>query len=350
MNSLIERFNKTLLFFIIYTIIFIVFFGTLGYTIPFVLALILAYILQKPTKYLSNKFHIKNTISALITTIVFYTIIISLLILVFTSIATEAIQLGKSAQSYVAQNTSYINSIIDGAQKFYTNLDPTIVSTIDKNISSFTTKAINTTVNISGKLVSGVLDFITSIPSIIMILLFSLLSTYFFTKDMTNAKNKLLNMIPQKNTDRLVFIFEEIKRMITNYLLSYMIIIGITFIETLIGFLAFKVNYAVILSLVAAFCDILPIIGIGVIYIPLGVFYLLSGNYVVGFGIIILYAVVSIIRQIIEPKIVSSTLGLHPVAVLAALFIGLKANGVSGMFFCIFLVLFYNILRKLKII
>ncbi|MDU1443883.1 MAG: AI-2E family transporter, partial [Clostridium cochlearium] len=55
-------------------------------------------------------------------------------------------------------------------------------------------------------------------------------------------------------------------------------------------------------------------------------------------------------RQILEPKIVSSSLGMHPVSILAAIFIGLKAAGISGMFFCIFLVVFYKVLHNVKIL
>lgn len=129
-----------------------------------------------------------------------------------------------------------------------------------------------------------------------------------------------------------------------------MLIIGITFAETLIVFIIFKIKYAVILSILAAIFDILPVVGISAIYIPLAIFYFFSKKYVQAFGLIISFVIVSIVRQLIEPKIVSSSLGIHPVAVLAAIFIGLKANGLPGMFFCIFLVVFYNILKKVNVL
>jgi sporulation integral membrane protein YtvI len=168
---------------------------------------------------------------------------------------------------------------------------------------------------------------------------------------MISSKNKILNMIPSNETDKLSFIYSETKRMLGNYLLSYLLIIGITFIETIIVFSIFKVKYAFILSVICAIADILPILGIGAVYIPLAVIYFfLIKSYVTAFGIIISYILVSVIRQIIEPKIVSSSLGIHPVAALAALFIGLKANGLSGIFFCMFLVVFYNILKRVDIL
>lgn len=351
MHYLIGKIDRLLLFFLIYTIVFLGFFSTLDYTLPFVLALICALILKKPTRFLCKKFNIKPTIASLITTFVFFTIIILLLSLGVTTITQEAIQLGKNTQLYVSKNSNNIYEYLDAIRKYFINLDPYIVSTLEKTFSSSFTKLSNITVQVTGKIVSSLIGILTAIPYILMVVLFTLLTTYFFTKDMASSKNKLLNMIKNNTSSKVPYIYSETKRMLGNYLLSYLFIIGLTFIETLIVFSIFKVKYAVILSIICAIADILPILGIGAIYIPLAIIYFFFiKNYITAFGIIISYIIVSIIRQIIEPKIVSSSLGIHPVAVLAALFIGLKANGISGMFFCIFLVVFYNILNKVDIL
>jgi sporulation integral membrane protein YtvI len=148
----------------------------------------------------------------------------------------------------------------------------------------------------------------------------------------------------------MLYIFSEAKKMLGGYVFSYTIIIFCTFLETLIGFSILGIKYALILSVISAIFDVLPVLGVGSVYVPLAIFHLLSGKPVLGFGILILYALVFVIRQIIEPRILSSSLGLHPVAVLAAIFIGLKANGIAGMFFCMFLVVAYTIFKKVDVI
>jgi sporulation integral membrane protein YtvI len=206
-------------------------------------------------------------------------------------------------------------------------------------------------VQITGRLVSSLINFLASIPYILMVVLFTLLTTYFFTRDITSSENKILITLSHNETEKMSHILSETKRMLGNYLLSYLVIIGITFLETLIVFLIFKVKYAGLLSVICAGADLLPILGIGTIYIPLAlIYFFFVKNYITAFGIIISYVLISIIRQIIEPKIVSSSLGIHPVAVLAALFIGLKADGISGIVFCMFLVVFYNIFKKVDIL
>lgn len=351
MSELLNKLDKIFLFFVLYTITFMIFFNTLNYTLPFVLALLCAMILKKPTLFIVDKFKIKNSIASLITTIIFFALIIFIFSWGITNITQEAIQLGKTIQLYLSKNSSDIHDSFNRLQKYYNNLDPYIINTVQNNFSSFINKLSTITVGITGKLVSGLIIFLTSIPYILMVILFTLLTTYFFTKDITSSENKILGIIPENKTDKLYYIYVEAKKMLTSYMLSYMLIIGITFIETLVVFLIFKVKYAAILSVICAIADLLPILGIGAIYIPIAlIYFFIVKNYIVAFGIIISYIIISIVRQIVEPKIVSSSLGIHPVAVLAALFIGLKANGLSGVIFCIFLVVFYNILKRVDIL
>ncbi|KGK86792.1 MULTISPECIES: sporulation integral membrane protein YtvI [unclassified Clostridium] len=351
MGRFLQRFDRTILFFIIYTLVFITFFKTLQFTLPFVLALIFALILRKPSRFICKKFKIKNSISSLLATLFFFTVILSLLYTVIFTLTKEAIQLAKNIQLYLNTNSNNINYLVQDLEQYYNNLDPSIINAIEKNLSSYISKISNLTVLITGKIIQGAISFLGYIPSVFMVVLFTLISTYFFTRDLSSAKTKFLHALENENSDRLIHIIHEAKRMLTNYAMSYLLVICITFIETLIGFTVLKVKYSGILSVVAAIFDILPVLGVGGIYIPLAlIYFFIVKNYFTAFGILIWYIVVTVVRQIVEPKIVSASLGLHPVSVIAAIFIGLKVNGISGMFFCIFLVVFYKVLKSVDVL
>lgn len=351
MGRFLQRFDRTILFFIIYTLIFITFFKTLQYTLPFVLALIFALILRKPSRFICKKLKIKNSISSLLVTLIFFAVILSLLYTVIFTLTREAIQLAKNIQLYLNTNSGTINYLLEDLEQYYNNLDPSIINAIETNLSSYISKISNLTVSITGKVIQLTISFLGYIPYVFMVVLFTLISTYFFTRDLTSAKTKFLHAIENENSDRLLHITRESKRMLTNYAMSYLLVICITFIETLIGFTVLKVKYAGILSVIAAIFDILPVLGIGGIYIPLAlIYFFIVKNYFTAFGILIWYIVVTVVRQIVEPKIVSASLGLHPVSVIAAIFIGLKVNGISGMFFCIFLVVFYKVLKSVDVL
>ena len=350
MDNILKKIDKLAVFFILYTFAFVIFFGTIGYTLPFVLALILASLLKIPTRFLMRKFKIKNTFASLFTTTIFFTVIVILLSLIIATITSETIQLVKNIQSYFSLNKNNILQYFGNLQNYYKNLDPSILSNIESNISNYITKTLNFSMDASTKIFSLTLGFMSTIPYTLMVLLFTLLTTYFFTKDLSSSSNKIFDLIPKKNEDRIHYIFDESKKMLKNYLLSYILIITITFLETLVVFLVFKVKYAVTLSILCGIFDLLPIFGIGAIYIPLIIIFFISSNYVAALGLLISYIVITIVRQIIEPKIVSSSLGINPVAVLASIFIGLKAYGLVGMLFCMFLVVFYNILKKVEVL
>lgn len=350
MENILKKIDKVTIFFAIYTFVFIIFFGTISYTLPFVFALILASLLKIPTKYLMRNFKINNTVASLFTTTIFFTVIVILLSLIITTLTSESIQLVKNIQSYITSNKKIIIDFFNNLQNYYKNLDPSIISNIESNITSYINKTINISMTASTKIISQTLNFVSTIPYILMVLLFTLLTTYFFTKDMSSLGKKTFNLIPHKSEDRIHYIFDESKKMLKNYLLSYLLIITITFVETLVVFLVFKVKYAVTLGILCGIFDLLPIFGIGTIYLPLIILFFISKNIVAALGLLISYIIITIIRQIIEPKIVSSSLGIHPVAVLASIFIGLKANGILGMLFCMFLLVFYNILKKVNVL
>jgi sporulation integral membrane protein YtvI len=122
------------------------------------------------------------------------------------------------------------------------------------------------------------------------------------------------------------------KKTLSGYLKAYLLIMLITFFEVFIGLSILKVNYAFILAIVIAIVDILPVLGTGAVLVPWAILAFIGGNAPLGIGLIVLYGVTLIARQIIEPRIIGSTLGLHPLMTLASVYIGLKLLGLAGIF------------------
>ena len=113
----------------------------------------------------------------------------------------------------------------------------------------------------------------------------------------------------------------------------------ITFSILLIGFLILKIPYALLLALLSAIVDMLPVLGVGTVLIPWAAVLLLQKNYYLGFALLILYAVCVLVRQVAEPKLIGKSLGLHPVLTLFATYVGFELFGVIGMLLAPFLAL-----------
>jgi len=350
MENIIEKVDKFIIFFILYTIAFITFFKTLHFTLPFVLAIIFAFLLKRPTKYLVNKFKISPYIASLVMNIIFFTLIISSFLVIITTISSELIQLTRNISTYFASKSQLPSDLIITLQKYYDNLDPSIITSIQKSLSETTAKLANSTIDIGMVTASYLLTILSSIPYIMMVIIFTMITTFLFTKDISVMKTNILTpYLPRKGT-KFYLVYSEGKKMLISYFLAYLLILSITSSITFIGFIFLKVKYALVLCVICAVFDVLPILGIANIYFPLAIIYIISKNYYTGIGLLVLYTLVFIVRQIAEPKIMASSLGVHPVAVLIAIFVGLVAGGLGGVVFCMFLIVFYNILRKVKVL
>ena len=105
----------------------------------------------------------------------------------------------------------------------------------------------------------------------------------------------------------------------------------LTAAELLIGFLLLSVDYAVLLALITAVLDALPVLGVGIVLIPYAILSFAMGNTVTGIGLLILYGVITVVRQIAEPRLVGKSLGLHPILMLIAFYAGWRLFGVAGV-------------------
>ena len=106
----------------------------------------------------------------------------------------------------------------------------------------------------------------------------------------------------------------------------------ITFFELYLGVSLLKIPAAPILALLVAVVDILPVLGTGTVLIPWGLVLLILGNTFLGVGILVLYLVITVVRQTLEPKIIGSQVGLHPIVTLLCIYAGAQLIGVVGIF------------------
>ena len=136
--------------------------------------------------------------------------------------------------------------------------------------------------------------------------------------------------------DRARGIAVEIKNYIVGTLFvcirSYLLIMSITFVELAIGLSLIRIPRAVLVALLIAVFDILPVLGTGGIMLPWVVIAALQGDISRAVGLLVIYLIITVIRNIIEPKIVGKQLGLHPVVTLVAMFVGASFAGIIGLF------------------
>lgn len=211
-------------------------------------------------------------------------------------------------------------------------LDPTLISVLD-SLSQSLVSGLETLVSkLSGlamNLVSGVAK---GVPSLILSLLAMIFCTVFVANDYEQIQEFYRHHTPEKVSN----ILKQVRQYVTGTLLvvirSYALILLLTFTELSILFAIFNIRNALLKAALIAVMDILPILGTGTVMIPWFIISFLLGDPVMGVKLVVIYAIVTIVRNYVEPKVVGAQLGLHPIITLAAMFIGLRLFGFLAMF------------------
>lgn len=173
--------------------------------------------------------------------------------------------------------------------------------------------------------------FVEKIPDFVFCVFIILFATYYFSADFDKINRFFGSLLPPRAKKVMGELRSNIFTSLFKYLRAYLLIMFVTFAELLVGFLVLKVEYAFTLALVIAFVDIFPVLGVGTVLLPWAAFRFLCGDYYLGFGLLIVYAIVLLVRQLAEPKIVGITLGLYPLVTVFAIYAGYKLLGVFGM-------------------
>lgn len=193
--------------------------------------------------------------------------------------------------------------------------------------------------NILGDMVTGATAAIPSLamniikrtPKVFVTLIVTLLSVFYFGMDWGRIKESFVDMLPVHLGENLRRWGRLFGKALRRYGRAYLLIMLLTFVEVFVGLLTIGTRYAFLLAAVVAIVDILPVFGAGTVLIPWAVVSLLMKDYQTGMGLLALYGVITIVRQVAEPRIVGESLGIHPLATLIAMFTGLSLFGITGM-------------------
>ena len=220
-------------------------------------------------------------------------------------------------------------------EELLAKLDPSLMSALQELQSQLLNMLWQLVSSLSVVLVGGVsiaTSFATSLPGFLIRLLLMVISTFFIAVDYQKIVRFCLGCL-QGSTRNLVL---QVKAYVVGTLFvcirSYALIMSITFVELSVGLTLIGVNRAILVALLIAIFDILPVLGTGGIMIPWVILSALGGDLPHAFALLVLYVIITVIRNIIEPRIVGAQIGLHPVLTLMSMFVGNHLFGIVGLF------------------
>lgn len=184
---------------------------------------------------------------------------------------------------------------------------------------------------LSAKLPGMAGKLISAMPSAFLFVLVTVIAGFYFCVEPGQVGKFLTAHLPRRLAEKIPSLRARAKAVSLRYLRAYLLILFVTFVQLFIGFLILRVRYAFLLSLLVAVVDFLPVLGVGTVLVPWAIIELLRKNFYLGFGLLILFAAVTVLRQIIEPRLIGKSLGVHPLAALIAGYAGWRWFGFLGM-------------------
>lgn len=309
------------------------------YLFPFIISWAIGYAVYPVAIKLSKRTKISRRICSFALVSFLLILILSIIFLVCNRLIYEI----QNLFDYLTDNSDRIAKFIEDAVAFFDNVvddlpflsglqNSELAESIRKNINSLIGNVWESFLDGIGSALPDLAgSIVTALPNILLVSLMVTIASFYFAIDIDSVNRKLKELLPQKWGELLKSVKSRAIDGVVKYLKSYFVIFSITFIELLIGFLILGIDYSFVLAILIAVLDILPVLGTAVVLAPWGILLLLMKNYFLGVGMLILLLIISIVRQIIEPKILGDSFGVHPLVSLITLYIGLKLFGVVGM-------------------
>lgn len=306
---------------------------------PFLIGILLAILINPAVNWLEKKAKFPRWLAVLITILILLGLLITLITLLVIEIGTELNLLqrhlpyifdeymGKIQQFILYQVVPFYDRLIS----LYGSLDNEVQRNIEGYVQEVTTSLSHVLSEAGRSLINGILSFIRSIPIIATAFIISLLASFFLSKDWPKWQRLFQEVIPKKLQKKSLSVFQDLRGALFGFIRAQLTLISITFMIVLIGLMILRVDYALTIALFASLADLLPYVGPGLIFIPWIIYQFISGHYFMVIALAILYAIVTVTRQLLEPKILGDNVGLDPLTTLFALFVGFNLFGLIGL-------------------
>ena len=299
---------------------------------PFLIAFILSLLIEPIIHFCMKHLKLKRKTSAIIVFILVLAVLVAFLSWGIVSLISESSNLLGNLNIYVEKISNKINEIASQIDLSKFNLSNEIMSTIQNSGNDLLAEG----TKIAKNILTGILNIITSIPTIGIYTAVCILSLFFICTDRIYMIDQLEHHIPELWVKKLAKHIRKITKSLGSYLKAQAILVLISFVICLIGLIVlkiagFNIEFPLIAALIIGFVDALPIFGSSTVIIPWAVISAFNGDIRLAIALIILLLIMSTTRQFMEPRVVSGQLGIHPIFTLLAMYTGYKIIGVLGL-------------------
>ena len=308
-----------IVFFIPAALLWLVFPKVLGIFLPFILGYAI-YLTANPLNRRLKRI-VPPSLSAFLSISVISLVLFFLLRIIFSHLISEITLFTRS-------NSFYKDAVPFISRKINTYSSGRWGEIFSGLFDSFHTQLSEILLKISG----WAINFAKNIPVLLITVFTTLFTAFFLLKDNIRFYDGAKNFFGNDFCNKFFQIKESLLSVIFTYLKAQLIIESIIFTVLFLGFSYLGLKYTLLLAFFTAIVDVFPILGTGTVLVPLSVFYFLTGSSATGWGLLVLYGVAILVRQLCESKIIGSKLGIHPLLSIFSIYAGMKLFGFWGIF------------------
>jgi sporulation integral membrane protein YtvI len=309
---------------------------------PFLLALVAAIFLEPLTVLMMKKTRMNRLAASTISSTLFTVILLGLLGLIGMKLVSELGSFFEKLPEFLTSANVYLRDLIEQAQRYSSNGAAPVPDQLENWMSTLTNALKDLSTNISTVL----FGFASGIPDFFIFFIVFLVAVYLFTLSMPLMKITFLSLFEDKSRLQVEEVLSSLRKSVFGFLRAQLLLSVITYIISFIGLLVIGTGYPLAISLLIVVVDILPVLGVGSALIPWALYQIAIGDIYTGLGLIILFLVITVVRRIIEPKILGDAVGIGALSALISLYIGYALVGVIGVFLGPIVVIVFMAMRK----
>ena len=307
----------------------------LGFFMPFVIGWFIAYIASPVVNWLEKRVKIVKKLGSVIMIVGVLAAVCFIIYFIISTLWKEISFLIQDMPGMYRDLESGLSQIGNSMEGVFGKLPDgvqegwhTMVANFDEMMGELMSRISEPTVSAAGR-------FAKSIPSVLVATIVTFISAYFFIAEREDVIRWSKKVAPDALVSRMTMVIDNLKFAVGGYLKAQLKIMVVVYIILVVGFIILNIHFSFLLGLLIALLDFLPFFGTGTALIPWAIYQFFMGNYKLVVGLVILYAVTQLMRQLIQPKLVGDSMGLRPLLTLFLLYTGYKIGGVFGMIFAV---------------
>jgi sporulation integral membrane protein YtvI len=296
---------------------------------PFILAVLLALLIEPAIGFMEKRLKMKRGPATLLSMLLVLGSLATALVYLVSRLINELISIYKIMSLQSGDLSQLIVANLEKAQLFYLRLN--LPTQFENSLQTNLYGLVNGIQQLLNSLVNGLISVAADLPGYFIFILIAMVATYFIARERPEIREWFLQTLPESWEGKTRRVAGDLVTAFLGFVKALLILVSITGIQTIVGLKILGVDYALTIGLLVGLLDILPVLGPGTIFVPWIIISFIVGNTGLGLGLLVLYAVITAVRYMLEPRIIGDNVGLHPLATLISLYVGLKVAGVTGI-------------------